>query len=186
MGIRRDEDERLLALAKDARVHVRVDVAGVLLVDDQTIQGHPVASETRQTIQSKRTYLCDASFAVVVVPGHGCSTEAIAAALRVPHFAPYLGRRACAPSSALLLAERVEAKDPVGLFHGLERGPSDLLAALGLDSRTDSLDLYLDATDHPKALRRLPLRDQLAGPLRRQWRERMAVHIRTGLPGGDV
>lgn len=63
MGILRHENDRLLALAEGTRVHIRVDAPGNPLVDDQTIQGHPEASATRQTIQSKRTYLCDASFA---------------------------------------------------------------------------------------------------------------------------
>jgi hypothetical protein len=60
LGIGRREHERLQSLAASARVHIRVDLAGQPVVDDQTIQGNPRASTTRQTIQSKRTYLCDA------------------------------------------------------------------------------------------------------------------------------
>ena len=90
-------------------MHVRVDAPGTPLVDDQTIQGNPNASPTRQTIQSKRTYLCDASFVAVVVPGPHGSLQAIAEALVRPVFAPFLGRRACVPSSPLLLAPEDEA-----------------------------------------------------------------------------
>ena len=85
MGIRRAESDRLRALAQETRVHIRVDAAGTPIVDDQTIQDNPNASDTRQTIQSKRTYLCDASFVAVVVPGPHVTREAIAAAADVMH-----------------------------------------------------------------------------------------------------
>lgn len=176
LGIRRDEQERLLALAEGARVHVRVDVPGTLLVDDQTIQGHPGASTTRQTIQSKRTYLCDASFVAVVVPGMKVQAEQIAHAVRQPVFSPFLGRRSCVPSSPLLLAARVEAADPISLFDQLDRGPEELLARTAVVS--PELDFFLDDSPHPEAIRQFPVRDDLAGPLARQWRERMTFHVR--------
>lgn len=174
LGIRRDEQARLLALADGARVHVRVDAAGSPLVDDQTIQGHPGASTTRQTIQSKRTYLCDASFAVVVVPGDQVTTTALARALREPVFAPFLGRRACVPSSQLLLKDEVRAPEPTALFDDLERGPAELLPK----PPASFTDFYLDAHPHPDAVRHFPIRDDFAGPLPRQWRERLVFHVR--------
>jgi CRISPR system Cascade subunit CasD len=198
MGILRSENDRLLALADGARVHVRVDASGTPLVDDQTIQDNPNASTTRQTIQSKRTYLCDASFAVVVVPGPQSSMQAIASAALSPVFAPCLGRRACVLSTPLLLAAEVTGADPVSLFDGVERGPRELLDVLDPSSwgeraweredqkdegdalrRPDHVDFYLDVDDYPGALRRIPIRDHFAGPLPRQWRERFAVHVRT-------
>lgn len=176
MGIRRNELGRMLALARGTQVHVRVDLPGTLLVDDQTIQGNPNASTTRQTIQSKRKYLCDASFAVVVVPGPLTSNKEIASAAMQPMFSPFLGRKACVLSTPLLVAGEVEAGDPVSLFDNVSRGPQELLDALGGNPRFE--DFYLDNTDYPDALRRIPLRDDLAGPLPRQWRERFAVHVR--------
>lgn len=176
LGIRRSDDVRLLALADEARVHVRVDAAGTPLVDDQTIQDNRNASATRQTIQSKRTYLCDASFVAVVVPGSRGSIEEIAEALTQPVFAPFLGRRTCVPSAPLLLAREVSGNDPLELFHSVPRGPDDLIRQLGLLG--DDVDFYLDVADHPRRLRRIPLRDHFAGPLSRQWRERFAVHVR--------
>ncbi len=177
MGILRSENDRLLALAEGTRVHVRVDPAGTPLVDDQTIQDNPNASPTRQTIQSKRTYLCDASFAVVVVPGPHTSLEAIASAAVFPVFAPFLGRRTCVLSTPLLIAPQVTGADPIALFEGVERGPKDLLDQI--DPAPNHADFYLDIDDYPGALRRIPLRDHFAGPLPRQWRERFAVHVRT-------
>lgn len=181
MGIRREERERLLALAAGARVHVRVDAAGTPLVDDQTIQGHPEASPTRQTIQSKRTYLCDASFAVVVIPGPHMTTRAIASAVREPMFTPYLGRKACVPSSQLLLAEEVRAAQPLALFDALAREPIELLPTVKEDGRT-LVDFYLDEHSHPAAFRNFPVRDDFAGPLPRQWRERHVFHVRVPSP----
>jgi CRISPR system Cascade subunit CasD len=173
MGLHRHENDALLALAQGARVHVRVDAAGTPLVDDQTIQENPNASPTRQTIQSKRTYLCDASFVAVVVPGPASSVEVIARALAAPVFAPFLGRRACVPSSPLLLAAEVMGEDPLDLFTSLPRGPSELVPRWA----AEAVQFYLDVPDHPRALRRLRVRDDFAGPLPRQWRERVVVHV---------
>jgi CRISPR-associated protein Cas5/CasD subtype I-E len=199
MGIRRGENDRLLALADGARVHVRVDASGTPLLDDQTIQDHPEASTTRQTIQSKRTYLCDASFAAVVVPGPHTSMRAIVSAALSPAFAPCLGRRTCVLSTPLLIAAEVAGPDPIALFDSVERGPKELLELLDpmpwrehppereddeeehdeALRRPDHVDFYLDVPDYPGALRCIPIRDHLAGPLPRQWRERFAVHVRT-------
>jgi CRISPR system Cascade subunit CasD len=179
LGILRQDNGELLALAEGTRVHVRVDAPGTPIVDDQTIQDNPNASSTRQTIQSKRTYLCDASFVAVIVPGPRISTEALARALAEPVFAPFLGRRACVPSSPLLVAPEVNGNDPLELFASVPRGPDDLIGTLQQLGRLDNhLDYYLDIVDHPRRLRRLALRDHFAGPLPRQWRERFAVHVR--------
>lgn len=179
LGIPRKDNAGLLALAQGARVHIRVDARGTPLVDDQTIQGNPNASSTRQTIQSKRNYLCDASFVAVVVPGPHTSIQRMAEALARPVFAPFLGRRACVPSSPLLLAPEVSGEDPIDLFASLPRGPEELLVPLlRLRHAGDRVDYYLDVTDHPGRVRRLPVRDDLAGPLPRQWRERFVVHVR--------
>ncbi len=196
MGILRSENDRLLALAEGARVHVRVDASGTPLVDDQTIQDNPNASPTRQTIQSKRSYLCDASFVAVVVPGPHTSAQAIASAALSPVFAPSLGRRTCVLSTPLLIAAEVVGSDAIALFDGIERGPKELLELLDPRAwsqqrehdedeaeeplrRPDHVDFYLDVDDYPGALRRIPVRDHFAGPLPRQWRERFAVHVRT-------
>jgi CRISPR system Cascade subunit CasD len=180
LGITRSDRPRLLALADSTRVHIRVDAAGTPLVDDQTIQGKPNASTTRQTIQSKRTYLCDASFVAIIVPGPSYSTTAIAKALTEPVFAPFLGRRSCSPSTPLLLQEDVTAETVLALFYGIPRGPLDLLDALR-DRRSAGvskhIDFYLDIDTYPGTLRRIAIRDHFVGPLLRQYRERFACHV---------
>jgi len=172
LGIPRADNPRLLGLADGARVHVRVDAPGTPLVDDQTIQDNPNASTTRQTIQSKRTYLCDASFVAVVIPGPHHTLHEIASACARPVFAPFLGRRACVPSLPVLLRARVDGEDALDLFAGLSREPESLVDAAA------AVDFYLDLDDHPRKLRRLRVRDAFCGPLSRQWRERGVVHVR--------
>ncbi|MFZ5889559.1 MAG: type I-E CRISPR-associated protein Cas5/CasD [Myxococcota bacterium] len=177
LGIRRTEATRLLALSDGTRVHVRVDATGTPIVDAQTIQDNPNASEARKTILSQRTYLCDASFAVVVVPGPKTAIETIAQALKYPVFAPFLGRRSCVPSSPLWIADSVSADDPIALFASIPREPEDI----STPSR-EFQNFYLDVSAHPKALRRIPLRDDFTGPLSRQWSERFALHVRVDAP----
>ena len=176
MGIRRSEVDRLLALADGSRVHVRVDAYGTLLIDDQTIQDNPNASTTRQTIQSKRTYLCDASFVAIVVPGPTASSKGIAEALRAPVFSPFLGRRCCVPSTPLYIVDEVSGDDAVELFSSITREPMN---AASTHANSPHQDFYLDLPDFPGALRRVPIRDEPRGPLARQWRERFALHVRT-------
>lgn len=188
MGVLRGNSERLIAIADGTRVHIRVDAPGTPLVDDQTIQDNPSASSTRQTIQSKRTYLCDASFVAVVVPGPHVSVGEVARAVQFPVFSPFLGRRTCVPSTPLLIAEEVIGEDPIALFDAIEEGPADLLDQLrahtprryGEEEKAPRKlqDFYLDLPEYPGMLRRIPVRDDLAGPLVRQWRERYAVHVR--------
>jgi len=153
------------------------------MVDDQTIQDNPNASTTRQTIRSKRTYLCDASFVAVVVPGPTISVGQLARAAVAPVFVPFLGRRACAPSTPLLLEGKVEGEDPLELFQSIPRTPEPLIRELREKRQLDEgLDFYLDVDDYPSALRRLRVREDLRGPLPRQFRERTVVHVRRQMP----
>lgn len=186
MGIRRTDHERLAELADGTRVHVRVDLPGIPLVDDQTIQDNPNASTTRQTIQSKRQYLCDASFIAVVVPGPHVRPEQIALAIEEPTFQPYLGRRTCVPAMPLFAGHVQAEDDPLNLFDGLPREPTQLVDRVSKGQEAGSQDFYLDLDDHPEKLRRLPIRDHLAGPLPRQFRERWVVHVKRALgPPGE-
>jgi CRISPR system Cascade subunit CasD len=93
---------------------VRVDRPGVLLADFHTTGGGlprgrtvPTAeggrrTEGKATIVTRRIYLSDALF-TVAVEGPGQLIGDLAAALRSPHWQPYLGRRSCPPDQPLLL-----------------------------------------------------------------------------------
>jgi CRISPR system Cascade subunit CasD len=101
---------------------VRIDRPGVLLTDFHTTGGGlprgrtvPTAeggrrSEGKATIVTRRMYLSDAVF-TVAVEGPGRLIGDLAAALRSPHWQPYLGRRSCPPDQPLLL--RAAVPDPV-------------------------------------------------------------------------
>jgi CRISPR system Cascade subunit CasD len=100
---------------------VRIDRPGVLLADFHTAGGGlprgrtvPTAeggrrAEGKATIVTRRMYLSDAVF-TVAVEGPGSLIGDLAAALRTPHWQPYLGRRSCPPDQPLLLRP---AGDPV-------------------------------------------------------------------------
>ena len=185
MGISRWDMRGLLTMA-NARVHIRVDSPGIMFIDDQIIQGHPMASTIRQTIQSKRGYLADASFVAVVVPNsvEVGTIAAIKEALQYPVFTPCLGRAACPPSEPLLIGE-VEADDPLDLFANIPRGPDALMARLEKSGPLAPYDFYLDVERHPQGMRRMRLRNALCGPLPRQFREYTVVEVRGDLATAD-
>ncbi|MEU6988529.1 type I-E CRISPR-associated protein Cas5/CasD [Streptomyces sp. NPDC046324] len=109
------------------RFTVRHDRPGTRLRDFHTVGGGLPAHRTvptakggrrgpsQTTIISDRHYLADAVFTIAVTAPHAPDpaelTARCAAALAAPHWPPYLGRRACPPSAAFLLAPRRD--DPV-------------------------------------------------------------------------
>lgn len=118
-GLRRGEP---LARYAPLTLTVRIDRPGVLLADFHTTGGGlprgrtvPTAeggrrAEGKATIVTRRMYLSDAVF-TVAVEGPGQLIGDLAAALRSPHWQPYLGRRSCPPDQPLLL--RAAVTDPV-------------------------------------------------------------------------
>jgi CRISPR system Cascade subunit CasD len=177
LGITRGDTADLLRLHASCRVQVRVDRRGTRLVDDQTIQGldevkmadgYGRASNTRQTIQSKRTYLADASFVALVETDDTMATR-ISDALRSPAYVPFLGRKSCPPSVPLFVPS----------LDAVEGSTEEVFARVPRADRSDSRDLYLDGdVAHPHRLRRLRQRDALNGPLPRQFAERFVTHVR--------
>lgn len=112
-----------LADYEPLRLTVRVDRPGVRMSDFHTVGGGappgrtvPTAEGKRKaadvaTIVTHRGYLAGAVFTVAVEAPHDLA-DRIAADLRNPHWAPYLGRRSHVPDPPLLLRARVS--DPVG------------------------------------------------------------------------
>jgi CRISPR system Cascade subunit CasD len=99
---------------------VRVDRPGVRLVDYHTVGGGFAKAQTAATsggsnkgaaVITRRHYLADAVFTIAVT-GPEADTKRIAQALRLPHWAPYLGRRSCVPDEPFLL--RAHVPDPLG------------------------------------------------------------------------
>lgn len=113
LGIRREEEDRLNALAASCSFAVRVDSMGSLLRDYHTIQvpssgtaTKPKKFHTRRaeladadlnTILSSRDYRCDALYTVAVTldDNSDSSVKEVADALCKPVFTLYLGRKSC-------------------------------------------------------------------------------------------
>jgi CRISPR system Cascade subunit CasD len=98
------------------RITVRVDRPGVRVIDYHTVGGGLPKARTAATsggsnkgaaVITRRHYLSDAVF-VVAVRGPEETTARIAAALRRPYWAPYLGRRSCVPDEPFVLRSHVQ------------------------------------------------------------------------------
>jgi CRISPR system Cascade subunit CasD len=116
IGIRRDEDSKLRALAKSYNFAVQVDASGTMLRDYHTSQVPPsgtgkntkhfatrkdelaISKKDLKTILSTRDYYCDAVYSVCLwsnsdeVP---YSLEILTQKLKEPEFVLYLGRKSC-------------------------------------------------------------------------------------------
>lgn len=101
---------------EQVRLTVRVDRPGTLLEDYHTVGGGFPKERTAATsggsnkgaaVITRRQYLSDAVF-VVAVTAPDTLAQQISAALRRPCWAPYLGRRSCAPDEPFLLRQHVE------------------------------------------------------------------------------
>ncbi|MFF8367072.1 type I-E CRISPR-associated protein Cas5/CasD [Rhodococcus erythropolis] len=119
---------RSAAIDDLAELHttIRVDRPGVLLRDLHTVGGGLPPAQTVTTAQGKkrsadtatllshRYYLADAAFTVAITatdnnPKQATLLAECTAALRTPHWPPYLGRRSCPPAGPLLLASTSDA-----------------------------------------------------------------------------
>lgn len=95
-------DPRLKKLDEQLRMGVRINRSGKILTDFHTVTGKlPKADQTRQleerTIVSRRSYLLDASF-LVVLEGPKLLVSEIAHAFSNPMWPIYLGRKSCPPT----------------------------------------------------------------------------------------
>jgi len=108
LGLHTDDDLR--RLSQQVHLGVRCDQPGTRLVDYHTVgggypyptlltaQGKPKMSSGRpHTEQTWRSYLCDASF-LVVIQGPPDLIARLAEAAQNPHWPVYLGRKSCPPS----------------------------------------------------------------------------------------
>lgn len=119
MGLER-EDPEIAAMSDAISVTVRADRPGTKTVDFQTVTTLPgyhlqtvngTKRSSGDTIISKRTYLQDASFLVVIATDTRWH-DRIAAALKAPKWCVYLGRKNCVPSRPVLECEAPEEQDP--------------------------------------------------------------------------
>jgi len=161
IGIRRDEDPKLRALAKSYNFAVRVDASGTMLRDYHTSQVPSSGSgrnkkyfATRKdelaasqkdmnTILSTRDYYCDAVYTVCLwvksdeVP---YSLEILEQKLKEPEFVLYLGRKSC-PLAMPIDAKVVSGANIQEAFGMINS--DNLLDGLQKD---DSMRLYWEGT----------------------------------------
>jgi len=91
----------LSGLFDQLKIGVRVENTGKVVMDYHTVKGNLWTAEEKQrkdhTIVSKRFYLQDASF-LVIVEGEQELIESIGKALQNPKWPIYLGRKSCVPT----------------------------------------------------------------------------------------
>ena len=119
-----------------AEMHVRADRPGRRIEDYHTVGGGDADGSVPQTgkgkrgkratnaVITRRYYLADAAFIVHWTPGVGLTAAAVAAALRRPARALYLGRRSCPPAQPPLLAPTGLPADDVFAFLPLLADPT--------------------------------------------------------------
>ncbi len=125
LGIERSERDRLASLGESIHLAVRADreteVTPTVLADFHTVmEARKVDGKVNPNpVVSRREYLCDASFTVVLGLGEGTawSIEVLKAALLKPVYTPYLGRRSCALTRPLF--ECIMEGD--SLFHTMSK-----------------------------------------------------------------
>lgn len=117
LGVRRDEEAQLLALAEGYGVAVRIDAEGELLRDFHTIQvpvtggkrvgfssrREELSTEKTYTILSQRDYRVDAAWTCAIWPRSGAPhpLSRLGDALKRPNFVLYFGRKSCPPALPL-------------------------------------------------------------------------------------
>lgn len=134
LGIERVDDDGQRALSEGYRFGIKLESVGSPLRDYHTVQvGVPprkfqfrsrrqeLAADKVDTILSTREYRCDslALVAVEALPSAPADLEALAQALRQPHFPLYLGRKSC-PLALPLQPQRVAAADLREALEGVE------------------------------------------------------------------
>lgn len=186
IGIRRDEEARQRELASTLGLALCVESSGELLRDYHTVQVPPehrgVVYRTRRdelggdainTLLSQRDYRTDALYTVAVWrkwDESAVTLAQLAEALYRPHFALYLGRKACPP--ALPLAPHiVTATDLRGAFDQAQFPDGPLLERLPASSERI---FVWDESEAPgmEALHVRPRRDDPTSRRRWQFAER--------------
>lgn len=122
MGLER-EDPEIAAMSEAISITVRADRPGTKIVDFQTVSTLPGyrlqtangTGRSSNTFISKRTYLQDASFLVVITTNEDWY-QRILTALKTPKWCAYLGRKNCVPSRPILECEAPDERDPLKLI----------------------------------------------------------------------
>ena len=141
-------DSGLTELDRNLKMGVRIDHPGKLMTDFHTVIGKkPIADgKTRkETIISKRAYLMDASF-LVVLEGKKELIESVGKALNDPVWPIYLGRKSCIPSRPVFVEIKTDAESLETILkeypyqpYNTDKQLPDLLKCLIEDPEGDSV-----------------------------------------------
>ncbi|PWV65551.1 type I-E CRISPR-associated protein Cas5/CasD [Plasticicumulans acidivorans] len=204
LGIRREEEAALAALAEGYGCALCIDQEGALLRDYHTAQvpsrvalkGRPLLTRRDElaparadlnTILSFREYRCDALARVALWARSGAPQPlaALAAALRRPRFALYLGRKSCPPALPLC-AQCLDAATLEAAF-AAARFPDEWLDEAGPfdPASTPLLCWELDAPTALAAQMTVLRRDQPRSRRRWQFGERSEAQARMAGPGAS-
>lgn len=132
-------DRELVSLNESMTMAVRADRPGEVFTDFQTVTGYPLLNaegkpkSTGSTIISRRSYLQDACF-TVVLELKGDWHKRVVKALKEPKWTPYLGRKTCVPSRPILECEEPEYSN---IDDALHRYPSAERAIYPMEFETE-------------------------------------------------
>ncbi len=143
-----ENDAEIAELATTVRLGVRVDRPGRGLVDFHTVAGGVMSAEGKikftetthepEVVVSRRSYLADASF-LVVVSGRADRLDRLEKAMLDPVWPPFLGRKSCPPSLPIV-PRRLEAQGIEDCLRripwtprGAEEPPDKLRAVVEVD-----------------------------------------------------
>lgn len=184
LGIRRGEDDALLALSDGYGLAIRTDAPGERFTDYHTVQA-PGEKKKRtfhsrrdelgaklgpheelHTILSRRDYLADARFTVCLRP-RGIdvphSLQALRDALLAPRLTPYLGRKCC-PMALPFQPQIVDAEDALAALDAYDPA----LGALWRTPGQGAGDVFCDeGMCHGAPRTTFTVRDVLEAPSRR-------------------
>ncbi|WP_025274177.1 type I-E CRISPR-associated protein Cas5/CasD [Haloglycomyces albus] len=153
---------------------IRIDRAGRVVTDYHTVGGgirngqqqpvNPNGKNVANQAETHRTYLSDAAFTVAVqAPDNDLS--ALREAIDCPIYAPYLGRRSCAPAEPFLLAR--QTSEPIEDL--LQRIPLQQTAT-HVSSETIDVDFIWEQQPQERISRPVELFDQPSGSGRVMYR----------------
>ena len=149
MGLERG-DPMLTALNAALTMAVRADRIGDRTTDFQTVTGSPLRNaegkpkSTGNTLISRRSYLQDACFTVVLQTDE-IWHQRIVSALQAPAWCLYLGRKTCVPSRPVLECAEPEYFD---LTDALHRYPAAERAVWPMPFETELQDASLSSLTH--------------------------------------
>ena len=123
LGVDRSDAKSLSDLSASMIMAVRSDSNPVRITDFHTVMNaRKVDGKPGQyPVVSRREYLCDAQFTIVLMNAPDAKTKLvdISKAVRTPVYTPFLGRRSCAITRPLYYGE-VEAENFSDVFNAIE------------------------------------------------------------------